>query len=228
MNILKSAHVINKGKTMSIKDYPSLIKEKGIKYTVLRAFRAFYSHIYKEDPSVLFSFGAPSFNMEPVKGFDIKFRLIEPDEMKKLIDPQISIPDNIIEYRMVKGSRMYGAVWKGRVVDYVWAVSCPGFNDITTGFSIELAPNESYLYDYKGILKGRPDAFRHFGLMKYFMWFIMTSEAKQVRGEPKLYSIVSKKNNISQAFQSRFLNAKIEYDLNLYRCLGRVWVKIKK
>jgi hypothetical protein len=179
--------------------------------------------IYRRETCRLFMFLKPQFPFRLPRGYDLELRRISPSEAEELVDPQIAIPASVLADRYGRGARMYGALWRDRIVDYCWCAGAPGFRETTKGFEIALKPDEVYIFDYKGILKGRPTAFGSFRLMKALSHYTMHQEARRIGADTRYFSLVSEQNRISLAFHRRVLKAQTSERVALYRLLGRCW-----
>jgi hypothetical protein len=190
--------------------------------------RAAGYRIFRRNPHRLFSFGIPQYPLALPRGYNLKLRRIMPSEVVCLTDSQITIPPDVVADRYSQGARMYGAIWKDRVIDYCWCAGAPGFRETTKGFEIILDPNQVYVFDYKGIIQGRPTAFSSFRLMKALSHYFMNQEARRLRTDPQFFSLVSEQNRISLAFHQRYLKAKTSERIAHYRLLGKCWCRKEK
>lgn len=213
---------------MPIRDYPMLLKEKGPGYLVKRIYRAMIGRIWERTECELLTWTLPPYSSILPEGFDIEFRSVSKAEARTLIDPEIAIPPAILEERFSKDMRMYGVMFDGKVTEYVWAAGPPIYRETSCGFSMALEDDEIYYFDYKGIIRKRPDAFRHFILMKAFTNFCMVMEQERTGIKTKFYSLVSTKNKISMKFHYEHLNATCCDRVVQYRFLFIKWARSRR
>lgn len=208
--------------------YTMLLNRIGWRDFLIRMLRAAGYRIFRRNPHRLLSFGMPQYPFSLPHGYDLNLRRIPPSETERLLDPQITIPASVVADRYFQGARMYGALWKDRVIDYCWCAGAPKFRETTTGFDIALNPDQVYVFDYKGILQGRPTAFSSFRLMKALSHYLLNQEARRLGAAPQFFSLVSEQNQISLAFHKRYLKAKTSNRVTHYRLLGKCWCRKEK
>jgi hypothetical protein len=208
---------------MTLSRYAALKNELGWRDFSIRMLRAAGVRIYRREFFRLFSYRLAQYPFRLPHGYDLDLRRITYSEAEKLVDPQIAIPASVLADRKRQGARMYGALWQGRIIDYCWCAGAPGFRETTKGFKIDLRPGELYIFDYKGIIKGRPTAFSSFRLMKAMNHYTTNKEALRIATDAHFISLVSEQNRVALAFHKRFLNAKTVDRVTLYRLLGKCW-----
>ena len=210
---------------MPIRDYPLLLKEKGMIYLIKRITRAVIVRVWERTECELITWRSLSSTTALPEGFDLEFRSCSPEEAHTLIDPEIAIPSSILKERFQRNMRMYGVLFNGKITEYLWAAGPPRFSESSSAFSIPLKDDEAFYFDYKGIVKKRPEAFRHFVLMKAFSGFCMEKEQERTGKEMTFYSLVSKKNKISLKFHYEYLNATCCDIVIGYRFLFYRWTR---
>jgi hypothetical protein len=208
--------------------YGAQLNELGWRNFSIRILRAAGYRFFRRNPHRLLSFGMPQYPFRLPDDYDVDLRSITPSEAERLVDPQIAIPAGVMKDRFAQGARMYGALWQDRVIDYCWCAGAPGYRETTIGFDITLKPNQLYLFDYKGIVQGRPPAFSGFRLMKALSHYVLNLEARRLGSDPQFFSLVSERNRISQAFHNRILKAQVRERITLYRLLGTCWSRREK
>jgi hypothetical protein len=208
---------------MTFSRYATLKNELGWRDFSIRMLRAAGIRIYRREFFRLYSYGLPQYPFRLPHGYGLDLRRITYSEAEKLVDSQISIPTSVLADRKRQGARMYGALWQGRIIDYCWCAGAPSFRETTKGFKIDLKPNDVYMFDYKGIIQGRPAAFSSFRLMKAMNHYIANQEALRIETDPQFFSLVSERNRISQMFHKWFLKAQTVDRVALYRLLGKCW-----
>ena len=213
---------------MTFSRYATRLNKLGWRDFSIRMLRAAGYRIFRHNPHQLLSFGMPQYPFSLPHGYDLNLRRIAPSEVKHLTDPQITIPASVIADRYSQGARMYGALWRDRVIDYCWCAGAPGYRETTKGIEIALNPNQVYVFDYKGIIRGRPTAFSSFRLMKAFSHYVMNQEARRLGADPEFLSLVSEQNRISLAFHKRYMKAKTSDRITHYRLLGKCWCRWEK
>jgi hypothetical protein len=213
---------------MAFSRYATLLNTLGWRDFSIRMLRGAGYRIFRRNPHRLLAFGMPQYSFGLPRGYDLKLRYITSSEAGRLTDPQIAIPASVVADRYSQGARMYGVFWEDRVIDYCWCAGAPGFLEATKGFDIALDNNQVYVFDYKGIIQGRPTAFSGFRLMKALSHYIMNQEARRLKTDPQFFSLVSEQNRISLAFHKRYLKAKTSYRVTHYRLLGKCWCRKEK
>jgi hypothetical protein len=213
---------------MTFSRYATRLNRLGWRDFSIRMLRAAGYHIFRRNPHLLLSFGMPQYPFGLPHGYDLSLRYITSSEAGHLTDSQITIPTDVVADRYSQGARMYGAFWENRVIDYCWCAGAPGFRETTKGFEIALDPNQVYVFDYKGIIHGRPTAFSGFRLMKALSHYVMNQEACRLKTDPQFFSLVSEQNRTSLAFHKRYLKAKNSYRITHYRLLGKCWCRKEK
>lgn len=213
---------------MTFSRYVTPLNELGWYDFSFRMLRAAGYRIFRQNPHRLLSFGMPQYPFRLPHGYDLNLRSITPSEAGCLVDPQIAIPASVIADRCSQGARMYGVLWRNRVIDYCWCAGAPGFRETTKGFEIALNPNQLYLFDYKGIIQGRPTAFSGFRLMKALGHYTLNHEARRLGSDPQFFSLVSEQNRISLAFHKRCLKGRTRDRITHYRLLGKCWCRREK
>jgi len=202
-----------------------LCKLRGGKAALGHFWNYFYCRqaLFRLEKVDLFRFRLPKYPFRRPPGVSIELKEItEPDTI--IFPPEINIPSAVLRNRLAAGARIYGAFWNGELVDYCWSVTGKIFHEISEGLVFLLKENESYFFDYRGIRKGRPLAFSRFVLMKALLLYMFRKEEEKAGRSLFFYSIVDIDNRPSQAFHSRYLNARSLACLRLIIIFGkRLW-----
>lgn len=155
---------------------------------------------------------------------DLEIREILPCE-ENLAAADMPITQAMSRKMHALGARLYGAVWKGILYDYIWVVSGVKYHHHVDGFTIQLKPNECYEVDYKASWIDRPVSFQALRLPKAVLWFETHQEAALLGEDIVFKALVNEKNRDSLGFHRLFWNSNVIANV---RCTRILWLKFAK
>lgn len=209
-----------------LQKYRRLWKLKGAAFTVGKIWSIVSKRIWRTTTATVFRYPAPTCRSVVPREDEIEMREIKESEYN-LIDREILPEKWIYDARFEQGVRLFGALWKGRVVEYYWCAFGINFRDIRGKYDLNLKDDQAYFFDYRGIRNNRPFAFAGFRMMQAFSKFGPAKLEKETGRKIRYYSVVDNKNRNSMMFHKRYLKADDVATVRIHKLFKFIWTPKK-